>query len=255
VGTEDEVLGLRNLSMIQFPTAQRELRSALRAWLETRVEMGIGAVSFARQVFLVTNPWQDVARQSVQDAFHHWNKQCAALLWHWWREEPSLIAPLDSILPSDASLSLEGDLISTAPPSISANVREPLLGFASVRRWPRLHAEILAIARDLQATDRLRCQLRYDQEAGNNAGIDYLVSRIPKDELVVAAISLADPQLLKHAAAATVVAPDLFSTLDPAIPMWRFESCCGRRKTPAATNPSAIVSPTDDVGSIPWDGT
>jgi hypothetical protein len=85
-GAEDDVLGLRNMDVSPFSTANTVLREAIARWLLGCVKKGQGGEIVAREALLVRNPWERTARAAFGDIIQHWDRKVAALLWTWWTQ-------------------------------------------------------------------------------------------------------------------------------------------------------------------------
>lgn len=221
VGTENDVLGLRNLEIAPFPTAALILHRTLVFWLRGRVEEGTGGVEVASEVFLAKNIWDQQAKRAIQDVFEPWDRQRAALLWHWWEMKPQLVESTMVLIPNEGVPEVESDLIVTAPVNVGSEVREKVLTLTRNHGWYQLHATILAATSDLTPLEKFRSQIEADPEAINTRGLDVIASRTLNEDVLTAALEIRDPRLIRLAAIATIREPQLMSGLDASSAGWR----------------------------------
>lgn len=219
-GTEDDVLGFRNLDLSGFATAPQSLRNAIAGWFRVRIAQDPGGAEVAKAIFLANHPWKQMAIAAVADAFGPWTRRHATLLWNWWAAEPALVAPCEVLIPEQRD-DVEGDLASTMPALIAKELREPVLGFSRSRGWYLLHSAVLACAPDLMAVEKLRCQVEAEPDPVSVNGLDLLVSRLDATEMFAAALVLQDSRLLTFAGQAAARSPVLISNIDASNPAWR----------------------------------
>jgi hypothetical protein len=169
---------------------------------------------------LVSNPWGLQAQSAFREAFEAWDKKRAILLWHWWKQQPDLVAATKVLLPSSDE-ECENDLMATLPPEAASHFREEILRFAQSRGWMHLHAAILAAASDLATIEKFRLQIEADPDPKSVSAIKLITDRAGSRELLAAALQLQDGRLLLLAGKAAAGEPLLMTDMDVSNPAWR----------------------------------
>jgi hypothetical protein len=219
-GTEDDVLGLRNLDISGFARGPQVLQEAIAAWLRVRIAQGTGGALVAKEIFLANHSWKQAASAALSDVFELWSSKHAALLWHWWMTEPVLVAP-SQVMISKKIGDAEGDLVSTLPTVVVKELRDPVLALSKSRGWCLLHGAVLAAAPDLTTVEKLRSQIELEPDLGSVRGLELLVSRANVAEMFAAALELEDARLLHFAGRAAARSPELITNIDASTSAWR----------------------------------
>jgi hypothetical protein len=219
-GTENDVLGLRNLDISGFATAPQGLRHAIAAWLRVRVAETSGGTHVAKAILLTNHPWKHEADAALSDAFESWTRKHAALLWHWWSTEPALVTPSEILLPKQVG-DAERDLASTMPTVVGKDLRDPVLAMSMHRGWYLLHGAVLVAAPDLTTLEKFRRQIEVEAVAQNLSGLQLIADNVEVSEMLSAALELKDARLLTLTGQAAAQVPALMANIDASSSAWR----------------------------------
>jgi len=218
-GTEDDVLGLRNLDLAGFATAPKTIQGVIAAWMRLRIAQGFGGLRVATEIYLADHAWKQIASIALSEAFEPWASDNASLLWDWWVSEPPLVAPSQVLVPVRGEA--ESDLLSAVPPAVSKELRVPMLSLSKDRGWNLLHGAVLAAAPDLTTAEKLRYQLQAEADLASSDGLTFLIGKLEPAEMFTAALEVRDVRLLDFAGKAAAKTPILMASLNASLPAWR----------------------------------
>ncbi|MGO9256338.1 MAG: hypothetical protein ACLQU1_08570 [Bryobacteraceae bacterium] len=181
-GTEDDVLGLRNMELPGFAESQQSVRRAIAEWLCVRVGRRGGGARVAKGILLASLPWSKIANVALMDVFESWTDEHSALLWDWWEAEPRLI-PASLPLAARQSAGAEATMVRMMPAQPRSEIFEPALEWSKSLNWLSLHATLLACNSALPTVDKFRRQIEVDAELGGREGLEALAGGVHESEM------------------------------------------------------------------------
>jgi hypothetical protein len=138
VGTEEDILALRSLKALAFPSNAAVIERAVCGWLKTRFQSsradngtGLSKVVLAVQSSQSAE-WQEWIRKGLKQEFASLSESAAQTIWLIWNEEGTL-AEIGTQLPTDATT--ENALVRTCPTSLPAKLFSPLEKWSVGRGW------------------------------------------------------------------------------------------------------------------------
>jgi hypothetical protein len=218
-GSEEDVLALRNLDVSAFETGSEGLRKAIAGWLRGQVVQDRGGVLVGRAILVENQPWKQLARAALGDAFTPWKPDHARLLWRWWIADAALVTPSEVLIPEGPS-QVEGDFTLSIPKEILSPLCSPVLLLCRRRGWCLLHSAVLTADPDLTPIERLRSQLEIQPDLKAMAGLHETASQMTSSELIDAALIIQDPRVVGLAGEAVKREPKLLQNIDARNPAW-----------------------------------
>jgi hypothetical protein len=216
-GSEEDILGLRNLDTSPFATAEVELENAITEWLRGCIASEGGALTYAQEALLAHHPWAAIARAATLKAFTPLSSKAATLLWEWWQGDFRLVEATVSLFGQLIQVA-QNELVQHAPPKLAKSVWRPILSSIDGLNCYLLSAAVLAAADGPTATQKLQSYL---DTGGNDNGIELIVARLESEEVFNAALHLNNPQLWAIGGRLAVKKPSLMRKLDAAHAGWR----------------------------------
>lgn len=221
VGTEDDILALRSVKALAFPSNAAVLERAACDWLKSRIQFSTAdkGADLSKVVLALPSSqsaeWQQWIRKGLKQEFAALSESAAHTIWSVWKEEGAL-AEIGAQLPSDATTEMV--LLRACPTSLPAKLFSPLAKWSLGRGWICLMAKAaLTHVGFVKAID-----LVFNQAGGKprTAAIELLCAAAKPSEVWLSAFTHDDPALVKCAVAAAKAEPALWSSADTDINRW-----------------------------------
>ena len=221
-GSQDDILGLRNLYGLKIPGAGDKANEAIVNWLEAVVPDATRADE-SRTVLLEAirkpdSPWSTTVLKSLGTLLTRWRSEFARSVWAWWQAATDLVEKIGDLL--SGSPFVERSLVDDCPSSVGAGLAQSLRDFALKRDWFTLHAAVCSAA--YEPYEAFVTHLSADRRMDNEEAVVFLVQRVPLDTTVQTALSTGDERVLRAAGRICAARPDLLRPLKIEDRFWRF---------------------------------
>lgn len=223
-GTAADVIALRNFDLEPFVDGSVSIRSALTHWFRSTAGhlggVAAGPTHTAHDAGKALElaaeartPWAELVTSAAAEVVAAWPPGMADVLWRWWTGGPASVAILGQALPRD----VEGQLATACPASLTRHLASALRTVAHTRRWPVLHAAILAASSPPEEAfaEQRAADLPMAHEAYRA-----IAARVAPAETLRAALASDDPVLAEIAGEVCAAHPALMAGLDVAQPRW-----------------------------------
>jgi nucleoside phosphorylase len=219
--TEEDILALRSVKALAFPSNAAVLERAVCVWLESRIQAftvdngtGLSKIVLALPSSQSAE-WQQWIRKGLKQEFASLSERAAQAIWSVWKAEGTLDEIGDQ-LPTDATT--EQALVRACPISLPAKLFLPLAKWSVNRGWICLMAKAALTHVGFPKA----ISLVFDQNGGKprTAAIELLCAGAKSGEVWLSAFTYDDPMLIECAVAAAKAEPVLWNSADADISRW-----------------------------------
>ncbi len=221
VGTEDDILALRSVKALAFPSNAAVLERAVCGWLKSRIQppqpdsgAGLSKVILALPSSQSAE-WQEWIRKGLKQEFVTLTESAAHTIWSVWKEEGTL-GEIFAQLPSDATTEMA--LVRACPTSLPAKLFSPLVNWSLARGWICLMAK--AAQTDVGIVKAFDLVFEHPGGQPRTAAIELLCAAAKPSEVWLSAFTHDDPALVRCAVAAAISEPALWSSACSEITRW-----------------------------------
>lgn len=220
-GTEDDILALRSVKALAYPSNAAVLDRAVCSWFKSRIQSSTADNGAGLSKVVLALPssqsaeWQEWIRKGLKQEFGALNESAAHTIWAIWKDERTL-SESGAQLPIDPTTEMV--LVQTCPTSLPAKLFSPLVKWSLDRGWICLMAKAaLTHLGFVKAID-----LVFDQPGGKprTAAIELLCAAATPSEVWRSAFAHDDPAIVKCAVAAAIAEPALWSGACTEITRW-----------------------------------
>jgi hypothetical protein len=225
MATVHDVLLLRNLSMTGLPGAD-SLWASLETWAATNKftatdDAGLlSAIDDALLTSEAVETWRRAILNGIAAAARSKSSALTTAFWRWAGARPATLVALTGRLPQDEDF--EARLAGAVPPAVSREVGDTIMALALSKRWMCLHGA--AAGASLTPREAVRRQLSVDADSGAVDGVKAAMRCATPAQALVIALEVAEPRVLRIAAAAVAHMPTLLKEIDfafmPAQEVW-----------------------------------
>ena len=219
--TEEDILALRSVKALSFPSNAAVLERAVCGWLKSRIQSsqvdngaGLSKVVLALPSSQSTD-WQKWIRKGLKQEFASLSESAAQTVWSVWREEGTL-AEVGAQLPMDETA--EKALVRAFPKNLPAKLYSPLEKWSVDRGWICLMAR--AALSHLGFVKAMNLVFNQRVVKPRTAAIELLCAAAQPSEVWISAFAHDDPVLVKCAVAAAKAEPALWSSANTDTNRW-----------------------------------